>query len=175
MKYHFRKSIKKEIAAHMAVGLPQFEPLDVQDGLLYRFCHEKGVWFFIKFQISNQSREAFTVELARSPHSCWPETAVLSIPVDIPERGLIRAKPESGVFRFRIGFLFPPHKDYWWELTPMESLEAIMNRFAIPGAVPDSSDSGSDKPGKMSSLVRDALDKICSYAIPYLNGLGKGG
>jgi hypothetical protein len=176
MKSKFKKVLKKEIAARMATEMSQFEPLDAPDAPdapTYRFLHDRNNWLFIRFEISEKGWQAFTVELARSPDGRWPAAAEVSIPVDIPERRLIRGTPASGGCRFRMGWLFPPQRDYWWELTAMESLETIMSRIENLGA-------GADLPGptsidtvKLSSLVDDSLNKIREYGIPYLtNSLG---
>ncbi len=75
-------------------ALPHF----VSDSGRYA-CRVDGVLLAVTFQGSSKKPE-FTVEVAASVHDRWPS-------VDGPDE-----------FRTRLGRLFPPHKDYWWKLTP---------------------------------------------------------
>lgn len=169
MTFAFQKTLKAMVADRMAAELPRFEAVPAKSILLYRARHDDDAFFFVAFQSETRSHEAFTVELALSPNDAWPEAADAStIPVDIPERRLIRQRPRAGVFRCRIGFLFPPQKDHWWELTPKPSFEELMAALENLGAEPPSHGTPEEKAQKLASLVSDAVAKIRDHGIPYL-------
>jgi hypothetical protein len=49
-------------------------------------------------------------------------------PREIPERGIRRDDPIDGEFRFRLGELFEPRQDFWWNLSPPLTIQDTLRQ-----------------------------------------------
>ncbi len=116
----------------------------------------------------HRSEDSFTVEIAWTLNGRWPE--------DVPLPDSPRETSESGDMRFRIGLLWSPMADYWWDLAPqlskvplgdaLRDYEGFLGRFSNP---PDIDEAMS----RVEPQVNDAIRRVREYAIPYFGRVAK--
>ncbi len=149
MRRELGQVIVKEFDAGVAERLPQFrrEKPDRGSGASrqYRWDSDSGLAFLFTLQF-HRIWDSFTLELAWSKKGRYPG----SIPPDEPSE----ANDNAEELRFRLGKLWaPPPTDVWWEVRPgpFETNDQLLRKVRPP--------------------VEDALEKMASYGLAYVNRL----
>ncbi len=167
MKSNFLSLLKVQIDAQMTADLPQYEALRGRKQLTYRNKSAGNCYHFIQFQAENRlDRKRFTVNCAWTIGKSWPESAHHSIPFDTPMSDP-EDPPPGEEYYFRIGFLFPPHRDHWWEVTRPRTLEDIIASMSSLSIKPEIDRLTDEQVAKLRDLVADATSKCRDYVIPY--------
>jgi len=169
MKSNFLSLLKGEIGAQMPAKLPEYEALRGRSQLTYVSKAAGNYHHFIQFQAENRpDRRRFTVNCAWTSGKSWPESAHYSIPFDTP-MSEPEDPPPGEEYCFRIGFLFPPHRDHWWEVTRPRTLEEIIASMSSLSIKPEIDRLTDEQVAKLRSLVADAISKCRCYAITYFD------
>jgi hypothetical protein len=170
------KAILVRFEEELTRRLPQFQR--VKGELLPGGCRLFGcraasdLSFYILLNVVRGER--FFIDVAWTRNGRWPRRARLNIPRDLPELGVRRGEPEDGDFLFRLPLLWRKD-DQSWDVIPELSLED-MARMADSGELDAHYDKLYALPDLLpiiSDLVRDAVDKIEVYAVPYLVEVAK--
>jgi hypothetical protein len=138
--------VRKTFTERLAQKLPQFRPVPVPadavvvpGARIYEWHYEDAFWCYILLHIGTD-RDGFTIDIAWTRTRGYPREFLNLLPRDYPALGLFKERPRKGDFEFRLSLLWEPKYDEWWQVTP-DNIEA---------------------------MVDDAIEKIVSYAIPYL-------
>ena len=167
MKSNLPILLKNAVAPRMQAVLPQFVPLHGRDKLTYVSNLMDQYYHFIQFQPeSRPDRKRFTVNCAWSMENKWPESALYSIPFGTPQSEPKDLIPDK-TYSFRIGFLFPPYRDYWWEVTPPRTLEDSIASILVPRLKADTIQLTVDQVEKLQLLADDAVSKCHQYVLEY--------
>lgn len=184
LRKQFNEQLQKSISRFKPVKAKRIDVLGKKimeipfGNRLYLWDYKEDLYFYILLVISTQTMgDAFTIECAYSSKGRFPSTLPLMHPFDIPKSGIIKSIPLNGEFRFRLGDLFNPENDFWWWVCPNPSFEEISEwvkqpvteeTLFMPQKISDQEAMESIEP-----LVRDAVDKIKNYAIPYFEKIIK--
>lgn len=128
----------------------------------YEWAHDAKLRFFLVLQV-HRSEDRFTIEVAWSGNGAWPEGHV-----PLPDAPLL--DHPSGEVRFRIGLLWKPQPDHWWELVPGRVVaesppaprdpEAIWRAITNPLPVEVAL-------GAVPAAVDDAIARVRDFVVPY--------
>lgn len=139
---------------------------------LYVWTYAEDLYFYIMLYIPSTKPElCFTIEGAFTKHKRFPIFSELMFPYGVPRSGILPTYPQNGDMRFRIGALLKNSGDLWWRVIPKTPLEEIIN--STPNLIMDDtllSSQGQTEDvlfREIESLVKNALEKIRFYLIPY--------
>jgi hypothetical protein len=165
------KKLRKCFERRLAEEMPQFTPIQGNDipagDRLYEWKMGERFSAFIFLAIAPSS-DRFTLEAAWSLNGRFPAYHLCMLPVDIPERGIVKDKPKDNAFRFRLGMLWSPHKDFWWAVSdqPANQAAAALALLQDPNYPFDLLSTKSTE-DFTAECVEDAIARIRQYAVPY--------
>lgn len=180
MEAEFRKKVKSLFKTAMEGMRPRFvgetvpgDPFLKERDVLYRWEVEGSPAFFVLLWINPKASNSFTVECGWSERGRWPNLALILSPCSRPDLGLERSEEVDGEFQFRIGQVFAPQGDHWWEVADDEERYGPSGLGAMGpgGEVPADfleklMASPVSKRGQIEGAVADALGKIREFVIP---------
>jgi hypothetical protein len=160
MMAQLAKAVKSQFIKEMAKTLPAFAALapDNRGGDLLALRVSEGLVFFVHLSIAD-NKDFFVMEVASNSLDAYPWKVM---PGQLRD---VAAASTRDVWRFRISKLWGEAKEHWWVLGQEpdrpQTIERLRNKALL---------SHEDLPGKLNEVepkVREAVGKVCRYAVPY--------
>jgi hypothetical protein len=172
MQPHLRKLLLKEFDHVVTLRLPEFSQISDAGirglgGRLYRKQKDCDVSVFVLL-VPSLNRNEFTIEVAWSRNSSFPQHRICGNSVPRPELGVDADVPKNDEFRFRIGAFDGRQGDKWWrtssqlaqaELPPLERLRSVHE-------VADEQKLPADQ---IKSSVEEAIQELIARALPFVD------
>ena len=164
MQAKLAKAVRAHFAQQMTKRLPAFQLLAKGNPDLYILQVSQDLVFFVYLSIS-EGKDSFVLEVAANENKQFPWT-------EMP--GTLR-NLETGttkkMWRFRISKLWGEPKSHAWILGEVRNHQRILDDVRNKAYLaPEELES---KLKEVESKVRDAVDKVCEYGIPYLELVAK--
>jgi hypothetical protein len=154
MRKELVKAVKIAFDARISKMLSQFQ--EVTEGeevppqtVLYCWKVDASLWFYLFLQF-HRNEDWFTIEAAWTRLGKWPDSPLGREP---------ELHSQDGQVRFRLGKLWEPRKDVWWELAPRPHFVTVLEAFYHPPL--------EKALQRVESLVDDAIGHIQRDGIPY--------
>lgn len=157
MQKQLEETLKTQFAREMVRRIPWFR-MSESGGPEMFFLRSEALVFFVYLSIS-ENKDAFTVEIASNNVESYPWAEMPGLSTDTE-----RASAKH-IWRFRISKLSGALKEQWWWLGPEAGPTSVFARIRTESRV-----AGADfeqKAGEIEGKIRDAVEKICKYAVPF--------
>ena len=160
MKAQLANAVRSHFKKEMATRLPAFVALTPNDrnGDLLALRVSETLVFFVYLSIADD-KDCFVLEVASNNLAAYPWKIMPGQLQDV-DGATARA-----VWRFRISKLWREAKEHWWvlgqELARRQTVEALRDNAHL---------GNKDLPEQLNEIepkVRDAVGKVCRYAVPY--------
>lgn len=162
MKSQLARKVRDQFKRRMAEELPPFVAIaaDTPGDACYKWRARSELAVFVELCISTKD-DAFTVEVGWSTDGEFPGSLsqFAAWLYDDPARGIKKSSEHEGGLRFRVGQLFRPPKDYWWDVVRGEAGEFNWR----PPRPPPSHE-------KIEGCIQDAVRLVKEQALPYVAG-----
>jgi len=179
--------VRREFDACLREKLPQFHSVkpgqveflgkkEIEISLgdrLYLWNFSKDLYFYLLLVIAaSKMGDRFTVEGAWTQNARFPSKLFCMSPHGVLRSDIPPDSPQNGDMRFRLGGLFPDPCDHWWWVAPRPSFDEF-NEWILEGDFEGKKLYGPiemDVEKAMKNIkpcVRDAINKIIEYVIPY--------
>lgn len=157
MQKRLEETLKAQFAREMARRIPSFKMSESRGPDMF-FLRFESLVFFVYLSIA-ESKDAFTLEIASNNVESYPWAEMPGLSTDTE-----RASAKD-IWRFRISKLWGSLKEQWWWLGPEADPTSVLARIRT-----ESRAAGADferTPGEIEGKIRDAVEKICKYAVPF--------
>lgn len=170
MQRRLSKAVIRRFGEFLKARLPQFVEIAREPGSLnskvYEWEISPGRKAYVALYLSRRD-DAFTIDVAWSHQGRFPAHLGLMEPRSVPRARIRASEPIEGEFLTRLPSLFSD-RDEWWEVIPRLSVEEILERqqqmIETGQLVETPIEVGFER---LDSLVRDAVNKIADYAVPW--------
>ncbi len=158
MKTKLAKAVRAQFALEMSKRLPGFQINTRSQQDVYALKISPNLVCFICLSISDR-KDSFVLEVAANETDQFPWTEMPGTARDVTLAG------NKKVWRFRISKLWGELKPHEWALGEVQNRHRILERARDKTYLAPEKLEG--KLGQIEPKVREAVDKVCEYGIPY--------
>lgn len=158
MKTQLAQAVRNQFALQMLRRLPGFKPVTENGADVYALKLAPDFVFFVYLSIS-EGKDSFVLEIAANENERFPWTEMPGMVRDVAGSGIKK------VWRFRISTLCGELTSHPWVLGATRNhqniVEDVRNKMYLAPQTLEA------QLQEVEGKVRDAVDKVCEFGIPY--------